>query len=65
METVKKSEGDRRAVPKFNSDASKVTAKGLGLNKAFINKKAQFTVDTAQAGMDSLNCKLMCQDLLT
>lgn len=50
VETVKKNEGDKRAVPKFNSDASKVTAKGLGLNKAFINKTAQFSVDTAEAG---------------
>lgn len=39
-----------RALPKFNSDGTKVTSKGLGLNKAFVNKKAQFTVDTSSAG---------------
>lgn len=39
-----------KALPKFNSDGSKVTSKGIGLNKAFVNKKAQFTVDTSSAG---------------
>lgn len=50
IETRKKSENDKRAAPKFNSDASKVTSKGLGLTKAFMNRTAQFTVDTSQAG---------------
>lgn len=51
VETVKKSDSDKqRAMPKFNSDASKVTSKGLGLNKAFVNRAAMFSVDTSQAG---------------
>jgi filamin len=43
-----------KAMPKLNSDGSKVTSKGLGLNKAFVNKKAQFTVDTSTAGHNML-----------
>ena len=38
------------ALLKFNSDASKVTSKGMGLNKAFMGRTAQFTVDTSHAG---------------
>lgn len=37
-------------MPRFNSDGSKVTSKGPGLNKAFVNKKASFTVDSSSAG---------------
>ena len=33
-----------------NSDASKVRVKGAGIQKAFRNQKAQFTVDTRDAG---------------
>lgn len=32
------------------SDASKVTAKGLGLSKGFIGQKNSFTVDCSKAG---------------
>lgn len=33
------------------SDASKVVAKGLGLNKGFIGQKNSFSVDCSKAGM--------------
>jgi len=49
IETVKKSE-DSQGLPKFSSDASKITSKGLGLNKAFTGRAAQFSVDTTHAG---------------
>ncbi|NXN99627.1 FLNA protein, partial [Rhinopomastus cyanomelas] len=39
--------------PKF-SDASKVVAKGLGLNKAFVGQKNSFTVDCSKAGHNML-----------
>ena len=51
VETEQKTEADlANAMPKFNSDGSKCTSKGPGLTKAFVNKKAQFTVDTSHAG---------------
>lgn len=34
----------------MNSDASKVKVKGTGIQKAFRNQKAQFSVDTRDAG---------------
>ncbi|KAF1606973.1 UNVERIFIED_CONTAM: Filamin-A, partial [Eudyptes pachyrhynchus] len=40
--------------PKFSSDASKVVAKGLGLNKAFVGQKNSFTVDCSKAGNNML-----------
>ncbi|XP_067932451.1 filamin-A-like isoform X2 [Watersipora subatra] len=55
IETNKKTEADLvDALPKFNSDGSKVTSKGPGLTKAFVNKKAQFTVDSSTAGVNML-----------
>ncbi len=35
---------------KITSDASRVKVKGPGLQKAFRNQKAQFVVDTREAG---------------
>lgn len=37
-------------LPKFKSDASKVTCKGLGLRKPYMNKQNQFCVNCADAG---------------
>lgn len=37
-----------------DADVSKVRSEGVGLQKAFINKDATFTVDTSQAGMYNL-----------
>lgn len=47
MDGVAKPDG---ATPKFASDASKVVAKGLGLNKGFVGQKNSFTVDCSKAG---------------
>jgi filamin len=49
VETVEKKPG---AAPKkkFVGDASKVVAKGNGLQKAFMGRPATFTVDTKDAG---------------
>ncbi|CAB3233002.1 unnamed protein product [Arctia plantaginis] len=37
-------------LPNFKSDASKVTSKGMGLKKAYLNKHNQFTVHAGDAG---------------
>lgn len=34
-----------------SSDASRVVAKGMGLNKGFIGQKNSFSVDCSKAGM--------------
>ncbi|XP_028923663.1 filamin-A isoform X3 [Ornithorhynchus anatinus] len=57
------------APPKFHSDASKVVAKGLGLNKAFVGQKNSFTVDCSKAGNNMLlvgvhGPKTPCEEIL-
>ncbi|XP_077979659.1 filamin-A-like [Glandiceps talaboti] len=57
------------AMPSFISDASKVTSTGMGLKKAFINKKAQFTVHASDAGQNMLTVgiagpKTPCDEIL-
>ncbi|KAM8931054.1 filamin-B isoform 2-T2 [Pelodytes ibericus] len=42
------------AVPRFASDASKVTSKGAGLSKAYMGQKSTFTVDCSKAGSNML-----------
>ncbi|XP_053551937.1 filamin-A isoform X2 [Bombina bombina] len=42
------------ASPRVSSDASKVVAKGLGLNKGFVGQKNSFTVDCSKAGNNML-----------
>lgn len=37
-------------LPHFKSDATKVTSKGMGLKKAYLNKHNQFTVHCGDAG---------------
>lgn len=39
----------------MHSDASKVKVKGTGIQKAFRNQKASFTVDTREAGRSQEN----------
>ncbi|KAF9418631.1 hypothetical protein HW555_004597 [Spodoptera exigua] len=41
-------------LPNFKSDASKVTSKGMGLKKAYLNKHNQFTVHAGDAGNNIL-----------
>ena len=43
------------ALPKFQSDASRVTCEGNGLKKAFRGKQSTFNVDTTNAGVYWLN----------
>ncbi|XP_031757111.1 filamin-B isoform X3 [Xenopus tropicalis] len=42
------------ALPRFASDATKVTSKGAGLSKAFLGQKSTFTVDCSKAGSNIL-----------
>jgi len=53
VETVTKSSTIKTyaaAKPLHDSDASKVTSQGAGLQSAQLNKDATFTVDTSRAG---------------
>lgn len=54
VETVQKfSKAGKNAgpiLPRFKSDASKVTSKGMGLKKAYLGKQNQFTVNAGDAG---------------
>lgn len=59
VETVEKTKsGDKghhgTIIPKFHSDANKVTSKGLGLKKAHINRQNNFTVNASGAGNNIL-----------
>lgn len=49
VETVEKKPGAKKQ-KKFSGDASKVSAKGTGLKKAFMNRPAQFNIDVKDAG---------------
>ncbi|XP_033643960.1 filamin-A-like isoform X2 [Asterias rubens] len=42
------------SMPCFSSDASKCTASGAGLKKAFLSKKSQFTVNCSEGGQNML-----------
>ncbi|XP_041983956.1 filamin-A isoform X2 [Aricia agestis] len=54
VETVQKvaKSGQKQGpvLPNFKSDASKVTSKGMGLKKAYLNKHNQFTIHAGDAG---------------
>lgn len=53
VETISKESKFKSAgivLPKFKSDASKVTCKGLGLKKALLHKQNQFNVNCSDAG---------------
>ncbi|XP_043237014.1 filamin-A-like isoform X4 [Amphibalanus amphitrite] len=52
--SARKQENKGPSMPKFNSDATKVTSKGMGLKKAFVGRQNQFTVDAGKAGQDML-----------
>lgn len=59
VETVEKTKSGEKGhqgtiIPKFHSDASKVTSKGLGLKKAHINRQNNFTVNASGAGNNIL-----------
>ena len=53
VETVQKVAKSRQVgpvLPLFKSDASKVTSKGMGLKKAYLQKQNMFTVHAGDAG---------------
>ncbi|XP_043936269.1 filamin-A isoform X2 [Protopterus annectens] len=57
------------ALPRYASDASKVTAKGHGLNKAFVGQKNSFSVDCSKAGNNMLlvgvhGPKVPCEEIV-
>ena len=59
VETVTKSSTIKTfaaAQPLHDSDASKVTSKGAGLQSAQLNKDATFSVDTSRAGLLVILC---------
>ncbi|CAI5447621.1 unnamed protein product [Caenorhabditis angaria] len=51
---AKTSKGTVAVVPEYTGDASKVTAKGAGLNKFFPGRPAAFQIDTGLAGTNLL-----------
>ncbi|XP_034239661.1 filamin-A isoform X3 [Thrips palmi] len=51
---VSKSRVQGPTLPHFKSDASKVTCKGMGLKKAYLQKQNQFTVHAGDAGNNIL-----------
>ncbi|XP_047233810.1 filamin-A isoform X1 [Girardinichthys multiradiatus] len=60
--------GSQQAVP-TQSDASKVTAKGSGLTKAYVGQKNNFCVDCSKAGRNMLlvgvdGPKVPCEEIL-
>ncbi|XP_015127266.1 filamin-A isoform X2 [Diachasma alloeum] len=57
VETVQKfskAKKDLVQMPKFKSDASKVSSKGMGLKKAYLGKQNQFSVNAGDAGQNML-----------
>ena len=50
VQKVSKHKAQGTVLPKFKSDASKVTCKGLGLKKAYLQKQNQFTINASEAG---------------
>ena len=49
-------------IPRFTSDATKVTSKGLGLKKAHLNRQNNFTVNASAAG---INCSAFKEHYLS
>lgn len=47
---VAKKSSLQAALPQFKSDASKVTSKGMGLKKAYMNKQNTFSISASDAG---------------
>ncbi|XP_067124657.1 LOW QUALITY PROTEIN: filamin-A-like [Centruroides vittatus] len=57
VETVTKHAKQRADVlPRFKSDASKITSKGMGLKRAFLHKQNQFQINAGSAGNNVLYC---------
>lgn len=59
VETVQKFSKSKQTgpvLPRFKSDATKVTSKGMGLKKAYLGKQNQFTVNAGEAGKTCSFC---------
>ena len=54
VETVEKKAGETKKGKSFKGDASKVFAKGNGLNKAFSGSPGNFTIDIKGAGKEEM-----------
>ncbi|XP_066588237.1 filamin-A isoform X2 [Prorops nasuta] len=54
VQKVSKAKQTGPVLPRFKSDASKVTSKGMGLKKAYLGKQNVFTVNAADAGNNIL-----------
>lgn len=54
VQKVSKSKQTGPVLPLFKSDASKVTSKGMGLKKAYLQKQNMFTVHAGEAGNNIL-----------
>ena len=50
VEAVSKTAQPGAKIPQFTSDASKVQITGMGIKKAFVNKKSQFSVNAGVPG---------------
>ncbi|CAH1784407.1 unnamed protein product [Owenia fusiformis] len=61
VETVTKSSTTQQfsSMARFDSDASKVIAKGTGLNRANVNKTETFSIDGSKAGRNMLMVGIM------
>ena len=64
VQKVAKSKATGPVLPHFKSDATKVSCKGMGLKKAYLQKQNMFTVHAGDAGMCILNTHKIHQVLL-
>ena len=54
IEGVSKTAIPTAQAPQFKSDATKVQVTGMGIKKAFVNKKSQFSVNAGLPGCGKL-----------
>lgn len=51
VQKISKAKNTGPVLPRFKSDASKVSSKGMGLKKAYLGKQNQFSVNATDAGI--------------
>ncbi|XP_051163533.1 filamin-A isoform X2 [Leptopilina boulardi] len=56
VQKISKAKNTGPVLPRFKSDASKVSSKGMGLKKAYLGKQNQFSVNATDAGNNILYC---------
>lgn len=64
VQKVAKSKQVGPVLPLFKSDASKVTSKGMGLKKAYLQKQNMFTVHAGDAGRVTVTYYVYCHHVL-